>query len=499
VYIVKEEEDFFEDLFDSDIEWHPDLEGMTCDDEHYELTVKNQHVIRLKFLDSKISKLPDSIANLTRVEEVELRDNLFEKFPIEIFTIPNLKKLVCEGNEYLQLEFGNSTSLQKLTMCERIDFLPESIGKLSGLTDLDVSNTRLTTLPESIGMLSNLTKLDLFHNKLTTLPHSIKSLKELKYLNLRSNCLTTLPKEMGQLGSLKELVIRNNKITSFPDSLGGCSSLRVILAQKNQLHTVPATFSRLQKLRILNIANNPITTVPEELAQLENLTEISLNFCNLKELPLAITKFRLLKRLRLNSNSLATLPDSLRNMTSLEFLTLNNNKFIELPNVLLLLPSLNYLDLEYNPLPRKYLRTFEGASLRIMLTSDSLKNEVDIENVLIKAIEQDLSDVFTALIDSGILNNVDEAIVRKIVLKVFEEGNLYLVRFLLKKGLLLLFKEGELNKFILDKNSSLRKSFNSLSKSLLKHYAIPVVRYFITNLNVPRDQIKDLITKLGIE
>ncbi|MBA7556284.1 hypothetical protein ES705_48984 [subsurface metagenome] len=274
--LVEKENDFFEDLFDTDIGWHPHLENMKCDDEFYQLKIKDRHVIRFSLMDSQISRMPDSIANLMHLEEIELKHNWFEKFPIEIFTIPNLKELVSIDNRYLQIEFGNCNSLQKLTIVDKIGFLPESIGRLSNLTDLWLSSNRLTTLPESIGKLSNLTNMNLFNNKLTTLPNSIKNLKKLRYLDLRSNNLTTLPKAIGQLTSLKELVIRENNISSLPDSLGGCSSLRVIMAQKNKLSTVPASLSKLKKLRSLNLANNSIATLPEELAQLENLRTINL-------------------------------------------------------------------------------------------------------------------------------------------------------------------------------------------------------------------------------
>jgi len=241
--------------------------------------------------------------------------------------------------------------------------------------------------------------------------------------------------------------------------------------------------------------------LPEELAQLKNLKEISLNFCKLKELPIVITKLKSLIQLKLNFNYLTTLPDSIRNLTSLEGLSLINNKFTELPKELNLLPSLNYLNLEYNPLPRKYLRTFRGESLRIILTSDNLKNEVDIENILIKAIEHKLFSVFKTLIISGILNNINEDTTKKIILKAFEKGDLSFVRYLLKKGFTSVFKEGELKKFIIDKKSSLRKSLASYTNPTYTktQYVIPIVHYFLTNLNVARNQIKDLLAKLGIE
>jgi len=216
LYLVEKENDFFEDLFDTDIGWHPHLENMKCDDEFYQLKIKDRHVIRFSLMGSQISRMPDSIANLTRLEEVELNHNWFEKFPIEIFTIPNLKELVSLNNRYLQIEFGNSTSLQKLRIGDKISVLPESIGRLSNLTDLNLSSNRLTTLPESIGKLSNLTNLNLFNNKLTTLPNSIKNLKKLRYLDLSRNYFTTLPKVIGQLTSLKKLKIQENNISSLP-------------------------------------------------------------------------------------------------------------------------------------------------------------------------------------------------------------------------------------------------------------------------------------------
>ena len=273
--VVKEENDFFEDLMSTRIWWLPNLEDMHSDEDPFQLTIKDRHVIRIVFMDSQIPRMPDSIANLTHLEEVELQNNWFEEFPVEIFTIPNLKKLVSRNNRYREIKFGNCLSLQKLTVDDKIPFLPESIGNLSNLTDLDLSNNRQSILPESIGNLSNLTDLDLSNNRLQFLPSSIVNLKKLKNLDLRSNCLTTLPEAIGQLTSLKELEIWNNKITSLPDSLGDCSFLKVIKAQMNELSTVPATLSNLKELRVLDVSDNHITNIPEELAQLKNLKLIN--------------------------------------------------------------------------------------------------------------------------------------------------------------------------------------------------------------------------------
>ena len=88
--LVEEEADFFEDLYCLDFEWHPHLENKPSDEEYYELTIKDRHIIRIVFRDARIPRLPGSIANLTHLEEVELKCICFEKFPEEIFSIPNL-------------------------------------------------------------------------------------------------------------------------------------------------------------------------------------------------------------------------------------------------------------------------------------------------------------------------------------------------------------------------------------------------------------------------
>ena len=71
--------------------------------------------------------------------------------------------------------------------------LPESITKLSNLTDLDLSNNQLIKLPESITKLSNLTTLLLSGNQLTKLPESITNFSNLTWLDLSNNQIKKIP------------------------------------------------------------------------------------------------------------------------------------------------------------------------------------------------------------------------------------------------------------------------------------------------------------------
>lgn len=65
--------------------------------------------------------------------------------------------------------------------------LPDSIGKLRSLADLDVSRNVLQSLPSTIGSLKKLTRLDVNHNKLSTLPVAITKCKSLEEVLLMDN------------------------------------------------------------------------------------------------------------------------------------------------------------------------------------------------------------------------------------------------------------------------------------------------------------------------
>lgn len=71
--------------------------------------------------------------------------------------------------------------------------LPREICLLP-LEVLLVSNNRLLSLPEELGRMDRLTELDAACNQITHLPTRMMDLKNLKSLSLRSNQLVYLPK-----------------------------------------------------------------------------------------------------------------------------------------------------------------------------------------------------------------------------------------------------------------------------------------------------------------
>lgn len=93
--------------------------------------------------------------------------------------------------------------------------IPESIGSLVGLRELDLRYNQLSgEIPSTIGNLQNLTHLHLHCNRLSgEIPESIGQLSKLAVLDLRSNQLTGfLPSSLSNLSALTYFAVTSNLI-----------------------------------------------------------------------------------------------------------------------------------------------------------------------------------------------------------------------------------------------------------------------------------------------
>jgi leucine-rich repeat protein SHOC2 len=93
-------------------------------------------------------------------------------------------------------------------------------------TTLRLHSKRINTLPDSIGKLTDLTELDLVNNHLTTLPDSIGNITKLKYIFLDNNQLTSLPDSISTLINLAGLTLNNNRLMHLPERIDNLRNLR---------------------------------------------------------------------------------------------------------------------------------------------------------------------------------------------------------------------------------------------------------------------------------
>jgi DNA-binding transcriptional ArsR family regulator len=91
--------------------------------------------------------------------------------------------------------------------------LPDEIGELQKVTNINLYNNKLTELKPSFFNLINCEQIILSDNKLENIPPDIEKLKNLMKLSLERNKLTTLPEEISKLKKLELLCIYDNPIS----------------------------------------------------------------------------------------------------------------------------------------------------------------------------------------------------------------------------------------------------------------------------------------------
>ncbi|MGL5062884.1 MAG: COR domain-containing protein, partial [Microcoleus sp.] len=76
--------------------------------------------------------------------------------------------------------------------------IPEVMGKLPNLTQLDLSFNQIAEIPEVMGKLSNLTQLDLSVNQIAEIPEVVSKLEKLQKLDLQGNPIPIPPEILGE-------------------------------------------------------------------------------------------------------------------------------------------------------------------------------------------------------------------------------------------------------------------------------------------------------------
>ncbi len=101
--------------------------------------------------------------------------------------------------------------------------------KPTGGNVLNLSGQNLSKVPDSVFNQTNLTELNVSNNKLTgALQAEIRKLANLRVLNASNNQMTGVPAEVGQLSKLEVLNLANNQLTGLPYELGNLKNLKTL-------------------------------------------------------------------------------------------------------------------------------------------------------------------------------------------------------------------------------------------------------------------------------
>jgi internalin A len=151
--------------------------------------------------DLGLNKLPESVGQLTQLENLYIYNNNLKELPEFITRLTRLRMLSLNHNQFKEL--------------------PEPVTQLRQLQELYLINNDLEVLPESITHLTQLQKLGLMYNRLTELPESIGRLTHLKVLYLENNKLLRLPTSLITLTRLEAIYLHGNKALDIPTEVLG--------------------------------------------------------------------------------------------------------------------------------------------------------------------------------------------------------------------------------------------------------------------------------------
>ncbi|NWU20740.1 LRCH1 protein, partial [Dyaphorophyia castanea] len=161
-------------------------------------------------------------------------------------------------------ELCHFVSLETLNLYHNcIKVIPDAIVNLKMLTYLNLSRNQLSSLPACLCGLP-LKVLIASNNKLGSLPEEIGQLKQLMELDVSCNEITALPQQIGQLKSLKELNVRRNYLEVLPQELVQLPLVKFDFSC-NKVLVIPICFRKMVQLQVLLLENNPLQSPPAQI------------------------------------------------------------------------------------------------------------------------------------------------------------------------------------------------------------------------------------------
>lgn len=290
-------------------------------------------LITLSASGNKISIIPDSLASLCKLRNVDLSCNDLKKIDERLGLLDDLTVLRVANNPLRERKFLTmNTEDLKSELRARIESVHDALSgevevdiqsaaagwgfkpfgtverlppRIDNITIEDMDNLKsispikslilrqndFVQLPASLcSIATTLTSLDLSENKLvgkSSLTGAL-SLPKLRYLNLSKNCISVLDPFTEHLDaeSLQELDISRNRLTELPALKESFPSLTTIMAADNKIARLP--LKSVRGLHVLDVNSNEIEHLEPELGLLS--TE------GLRTLSVRANRFRMPKR-----------------------------------------------------------------------------------------------------------------------------------------------------------------------------------------------------------
>ena len=220
--------------------------------------------------------------------------------PTEVAGCP--KTCSCEAPDERHLYIRNCTS-------DPVDSLTGLIHTHPNVTDLVISNSKLSIVPCELSTLTHLTSLDLSGNSLLSVNCDFGNLTELTTLYLSDNNFESFPCSVATMGELTYLNLGNSQIFSVECDLSNLSKLTHLDLSGNNIKYIPCALTNLSNLVSLTLYHNALEygAVQCDISNLTHLTSLNLSRNFIQSVPSHLDKLPQLKSLDFKSNLLHSL------------------------------------------------------------------------------------------------------------------------------------------------------------------------------------------------
>ena len=209
--------------------------------EEFQNSIQKNTLDKIDFSQNQIENIFSFqyILNLIQsLSDLNLSQNLIDKFPISILSLPNLKILNISKNRIYKFPYDDLTST--------------NISDLKcSLIFLDASFNRFDKIPDVTGFFTSLSTLNLSNNKIRSIDN---------ILNMKFSNLDTFNVSDNQIGG-----IPNKMYKSIPN-------VKTILFANNNLRDIPSDICLLNNVNSVNFYGNPIKRIRNEV--LSNATSL---------------------------------------------------------------------------------------------------------------------------------------------------------------------------------------------------------------------------------
>jgi hypothetical protein len=209
------------------------------------LRKNSDKILKVSCTGSQFAEIPTEIGLLTNLRVLEVKDSYLATLPDQMANLKNLTELDLSGN-FLLREIPEKffSSLDKLTKVRlahcHLQKLPESLGNLPQLTTLDVSGNMLAELPKSLRNHKSLTSLNIDET-------FIKELHFNEFSQLKAISLRKTPINFHNLSELQNL----EKLRIGDDAQLEGMTLQTLVKQVSRLPpSVKLIFSDMWKYQI---------------------------------------------------------------------------------------------------------------------------------------------------------------------------------------------------------------------------------------------------------